>query len=428
MISAKWLHGLTLLAGALAALVALSLILGPDSARDRHVSGPPTESLPREDESGIVPGTIGFQTHEDQSSVLPGTTAGPRPDEPQPTGEVSGREAPSSLERAGHDLAPVLRDGDPSHSGSPAQAADRSAAERSMSRARFEEALKVYNSGYYEEAALTFSAYIRREPTDVWGRYMAGLSQWKSGRIGEAEASLRAALTIEPDHIKSHINLVRVLLDLGRPKEALDPARRAVEIKPTSGQAHRVLGRVWHNLGIVEVAIESYRKALALDDHDAWAANNLGLIFLEEGRFGEALPLLTNAVEERGDVSIFRNNLGVALERTGNRAEAIEAYRAALRLDPSHANATANLLRLEGFAGKGSPSLLQTQGSDLHPAPKTVRPSAPAEGLVEEVKQSEPAWPGSVSVDEEKLVVAQIESVMVESVPAEKDTLESPPR
>jgi tetratricopeptide (TPR) repeat protein len=76
--------------------------------------------------------------------------------------------------------------------------------------------------------------------------------------------------------------------------------------------------------------------------------NNLGLLFIQLGRFEEALRPLARAVQLDSTVAVFRNNFGMALERTGHFVAATESYRAAVTIDPGYAKAQSSLVRLEG--------------------------------------------------------------------------------
>ena len=75
--------------------------------------------------------------------------------------------------------------------------------------------------------------------------------------------------------------------------------------------------------------------------------NNLGFIYIQQGRSDEALPPLARAVEIRGNVPVFQNNLGTALERAGHLAAARQAYEAALEADSSYTKASVALDRVK---------------------------------------------------------------------------------
>lgn len=213
----------------------------------------------------------------------------------------------------------------------------------------FERAESAYKARQFDEAVTLFKAYSLDRPENVWGYYMLGLSAWKAGGHAEAESAFVRALELDSTHVKSHVNLSRVLLETNRPNEALPHLEIVRGLDPTSSEPLRLLGRAYGLLGRTDDAIASIEEAIVLNGRDVWALNNLGVIFIRQERFGEALGPLARAVEIASEVATFRNNLGLALERTGHYAAAAEQYRAAVGIDSTYAKAAANLARVEGL-------------------------------------------------------------------------------
>jgi type IV pilus assembly protein PilF len=101
----------------------------------------------------------------------------------------------------------------------------------------------------------------------------------------------------------------------------------------------------WYNLGILaeqgqdpQSAERNYRKALELDPDATSVRENLGILLAEQKRYQEA-------------VSQFRAagsfvNLGRVLALAGQRQEAEEAYREALRRDSNNMEARRQLAAL----------------------------------------------------------------------------------
>ena len=74
--------------------------------------------------------------------------------------------------------------------------------------------------------------------------------------------------------------------------------------------------------------------------------NNLGYLYIQQGRSDAALLPLARAVELRGNVPVFQNNFGTALERSGHFVTAREAYQAALQADSTYEKAAVGLARV----------------------------------------------------------------------------------
>ena len=216
----------------------------------------------------------------------------------------------------------------------------------------YAQAETAFREKRYGDATLLFSRYLDDKPENPWGYYMLGLAAWKAGGLDSAEVAFRRALELDPLHRKSVHNLSRVLLDDGRPGEAEELLRTLLESDSTVGETWRLVGRACEEQGDRVRAIDAYRQALILDERDAWSANNLGVMHIREGQFEEALSALAYAVNEKSEVAVFQNNLGMALEHTGHLPLAVEAYRKAVEVDPGYAKAKANLERVEPLAGE----------------------------------------------------------------------------
>jgi predicted Zn-dependent protease len=218
------------------------------------------------------------------------------------------------------------------------------------------DAERAFHRGRYEEAATMFAAYTESEPENAWGQYMLGLSSWKIGQHTRALEAFDAALRLDPSHRKSLLNSARVLLETSRPEDALERVERALAIEPMSADALRLKGRAHYELGHYPEAIEAYERALALDDRDVWAMNNLGYLYIQQGRSDAALLPLARAVELRGNVPVFQNNFGTALERSGHFVAAGEAYQAALTADSTYEKAAVGLERVKVHGARSDSS------------------------------------------------------------------------
>lgn len=82
-----------------------------------------------------------------------------------------------------------------------------------------------------------------------------------------------------------------------------------------------------------------------------WSLNDLGLELIDVGRFTDAVQPLTQAVQLDSTVPAFSNNLGLALERSGQLTAAAAAYRGALSADSGYARARVSLARVEKALG-----------------------------------------------------------------------------
>jgi tetratricopeptide (TPR) repeat protein len=213
----------------------------------------------------------------------------------------------------------------------------------------FSDGEAAYTAGKYEDAVKLFEQYTDERPKNPWGHYMLGLSAWKAGDLEKSEKSFNEALRLDPDHFKSLLHLSRVLVDQKRYDDAVVRLTHAGELDPNSADVQRLLGRALVGQNKSDDAVAAYRRTLELDAKDVWSMNNLGSLLIEKERYDEALPVLQKAVSLRKSVAVFHDNLGLALEHTGDIKGAAAEYRKALIVDSGYEKAKEHLTRAEGL-------------------------------------------------------------------------------
>lgn len=191
------------------------------------------------------------------------------------------------------------------------------------------------------------------------------------GKHGRVAALARQVARRWPYHSTGHEFLASALEACGRPKDALAPARRLVSLAPGDVAARMRLDRLiaaanggaeavggfgvttlppeassaaeaWqranqlHRDGCVADAIVAYRAADALCPNIAEIKHALAALLQATGRFDECVDELAKAVAIKPrSLHLRQAHAGVLLQQL-RYAEAAEAYRAALELDPDN--------------------------------------------------------------------------------------------
>jgi arylsulfatase A-like enzyme/Tfp pilus assembly protein PilF len=136
-----------------------------------------------------------------------------------------------------------------------------------------------------------------------------GLELYQAGRVPEAEAVFRSLIARRPDMTLSYLHLGFLLREQGRSADAIATLRRAREV------------------GVADSEVE-------------W---RLGMYLSETGQLREAIPLL-EAEAARPDPSVDAlNALGIAYDRAGRTAVALETFQRILALDVRNAMAWQNM-------------------------------------------------------------------------------------
>lgn len=120
---------------------------------------------------------------------------------------------------------------------------------------------------------------------------------------------------------------------------ALAPLQKVLADQPDFAYGHFQLAYVYTALNKPKEAQAEYQRAAALDPKMSAAYVNLGMLLLENHQDTAAVAPLRKAVELLPAESRPRYLLAVALDRSGDRAGAAQAFEALLQLDPNDINA-----------------------------------------------------------------------------------------
>jgi len=222
----------------------------------------------------------------------------------------------------------------------------------------------------WEQWEAAHEAYARAQSlapkTFAW-HYLDAIVLQRLARQTEAAARLEQALTISPDDLPARVKLAEALLEAGnieRSQRLFDALRRVPE---SEAAAELGLGRIAATEGHHEEAVAHLQRAVSLFPEWGAAHYALALSYRALGRREEAQralerhaqygprwpaiadPVLATVTSLRDDA---QTNLqrGLKLADAGDLAGAIAAHEAALALDPSIAQAHANLVVLYGRA------------------------------------------------------------------------------
>lgn len=116
---------------------------------------------------------------------------------------------------------------------------------------------------------------------------------------------------------------------------AITPLQKVLEEEPNFAYGHFQLAYVYTALKRSKEAQEEYQRAAVLDPKMSAAYVNLGMLLLDNREDAAAVAPLRKAVELLPAESRPRYLLAVALDRSGDRAGAAEAFEALLHLDPN---------------------------------------------------------------------------------------------
>ncbi len=209
----------------------------------------------------------------------------------------------------------------------------------------------------WRDTAALFEHALRNTSGNFVAHHELGRAYLRAGDFDGAIEQLSAAARLQPRWPEPRASLGEALLRKGRVDEAVWNCREAVRLDPASAGLRVRLAQVLVGAGWSDDAIVELRKALRRDDGRN-AARIHGLLGLAYGRRGDAARAalhLQQAIALDPDSAAPHASLGDALRSQGRDAEAIAAYRAALRAEPQHRDAANNLAWL--LAAAADPAL-----------------------------------------------------------------------
>src|SRR5215467_11218259 len=124
-------------------------------------------------------------------------------------------------------------------------------------------------------------------------------------------------------------------IDEHRFEAAITPLQKVLAEEPNFAYGHFQLAYVYTALKKTKDAQAEYQRAVAFDPKMSAAYVNLGMMLLDNREDAAAVAPLRKAVELLPAESRPRYLLAVALDRSGDRAGAAEAFEALLHLDPN---------------------------------------------------------------------------------------------
>jgi tetratricopeptide (TPR) repeat protein len=219
----------------------------------------------------------------------------------------------------------------------------------------------------WEQWDAAHQAYARAQalaPRAFEWHYLDAIVLQRQARPLDAAAQLEAALAIAPGYVPAKVKLAESLLDAGKLEES-ERLFTAVSDTDAAPAVAFGLGRIAAAQGRHEAAVEQFQRAIALFPEFGAAHYALALSYRAVGRRDDAQaalerharfgtrwpaaadPVLTAVSTLRDDPAALLQR-GIKLADAGDVDAAIAAHEAALALDPTLAQAHANLIGLYG--------------------------------------------------------------------------------
>ena len=211
---------------------------------------------------------------------------------------------------------------------------------------QFQRALVLDQLGRSDEALKLLKQLVSVKPDADSLNLLADLAR-RADDLNLAMQSLRQAALLQPEKEVNYLDFSTICMDYENYPLALQAADVGLSHVPGSYRLQVQKGAILEKLGRFGEAETIVLAASKLQKDNSVALLSLGIIQSHAGKLQEAIATLSSAIKRFPSNSQMHYYLGVALEQTlDQNARAAEAFRQAIRLDPSFADSYYHLAKL----------------------------------------------------------------------------------
>lgn len=247
----------------------------------------------------------------------------------------------------------------------------------------FNQGLKLFGNGKYEEAIAAFQKYAALKPDELAAPLNIGEAYYRLNQFDKAVEYYRKAVAIDADYKDAWESMGDVLFSNQKKwAEAADAYEHLAKLAPTADNYY-TLGSAYYNNDQYDKAAAAYRQSLALNpkdkdtkqslaDAEAKAKSNnangskqsnattddaqfaqgetlfkQGLEYDKAGDKKKAIKAWEQAAKILPDQAAIFFNLGTAYYNTRQYTKSVAAFQEVSRLDPNHADLKEYLAQAE---------------------------------------------------------------------------------
>jgi tetratricopeptide (TPR) repeat protein len=217
------------------------------------------------------------------------------------------------------------------------------------------EASALIGQKKYAEARQLLQAMQQVDPDSPDIAVSLGMVALSEGKLPEAEAIFRKAYEANPKDSRTLAGLVRTLVEENENDRAIQFLQAEVSKNPSRNDLHMALGTVAIRAGSFDLALSEFQTVLNALDKNAKSRGEvymwMGITYRHKADPVRAAAALSKAKEILPDNPMIANELALSLDGAGHKAEALQAYDQAIKLDPRNAIAMNNMAFLMAEGG-----------------------------------------------------------------------------
>ena len=210
--------------------------------------------------------------------------------------------------------------------------------------AHYREARERYDKGEFLLAMLAAQKAVEEDGAKAEHLHIYGAVLLELKQYSEAEEHLRKAVASEPDRAEFQFSLGELLLartleaailketrsGVGQPRmrnvdpEGLEALERAVELDSDLLRARLRLGRAYYDLNRHDLALEQFEAIARKNPRYPWIHSSRAVVHMNAGAVESAIEALRTELRNYPDHHSARLELGEALLKAGDTAQAVD--------------------------------------------------------------------------------------------------------
>jgi spermidine synthase len=197
-------------------------------------------------------------------------------------------------------------------------------------------------------------ARLRSNPNDTEALMNLALVYRNGNRLADAIHQFERGIDVEPDNVRLHLALGETHQQSGDMDAAIASFARAAELAPDMVVIHGSLSAMYEQAGRIPEAMDAAREVLRIDPQNPLGYSTLGALYMSQGDVTTAIQHYERALSLNPEAYVARvawYELGHARVQQGRYPDAIEAFAAALKVDPMFGEARAARLEVERLMG-----------------------------------------------------------------------------
>jgi tetratricopeptide (TPR) repeat protein len=179
-------------------------------------------------------------------------------------------------------------------------------------KAHFEQGVKLYDSGQFNESLAEFNLALEKDPKQPGIIARTGDCYARLDKLEEALAAYDKAIEMSPTDTSFYTSKGVVLSKMGKAAESQEMFKKAAELNPqAAAQNFYNLGVIQYNAGDMDNAAESFKRTIAADPNFAEAYYMAGMCL--SGKT-ETIPAAIEALNKYIAIGQKPENIQVAKE------------------------------------------------------------------------------------------------------------------